>query len=171
MTLSMYQASVPAFSQILTALSGVLDKAEAHATAKKIDQAVLLATRLSPDMFPLSRQVQIACDFAKGAASRLSGVDNPAYADTEISFSDLKARIAKTIAFMGSIPASKIDGTEDKDITMKVGPQEMHFKGQAYLVNFALPNFYFHATTAYAILRANGVDLGKGDFLGMKRPG
>ncbi len=171
MTLSMYQASIPAFTQVLTALSGVLDKAEAHATAKKIDPAVLLATRLSPDMFPLSRQVQIACDFAKGTAARLSGVENPAYADTETSFADLRARIAKTVGFLGSVLAATIDGTEDKDITMKVGPQEMHFKGQPYLVNFALPNFYFHATTAYAILRANGVELGKGDFLGMKRPG
>jgi uncharacterized protein len=171
MTLSMYQASIPAFHQMLTALSGVLDKAEAHATAKKIDPAVLLATRLSPDMFPLSRQVQITCDFAKGAAARLAGIDNPSFADTEKTIPELKERIAKTLAFLATVQPAHIDGSEGRDITMKVGPQEMHFKGQPYLIGFALPNFYFHATTAYAILRANGVDVGKSDFLGMKRPG
>lgn len=171
MTLSMYQASVPAFSQMLAALSGVLDKAEAHATAKKIDPTVLPATRLCPDMFPLARQVQIACDFAKGTAARLAGVDNPSFADTEKTFPELRERIAKTLAFIATLTPSQIDGSEDRDITLKVGPQEMHFKGQPYLVNFALPNFYFHLTSAYAILRANGVELGKMDYMGMKRPG
>jgi uncharacterized protein len=170
MTLSMYQASVPAFQQMLTALSVVLDKAEAHGSARKIDPAVLPGTRLCPDMFPLSRQVQIACDFAKGTVARLAGIDNPSYADTEKTIPELKERIAKTLAFISAVQPAQIDGSEGRDITMKVGPQEMHFKGQPYLVNFALPNFYFHLTTAYAILRANGVDLGKGDFLGMKRP-
>jgi uncharacterized protein len=171
MTLSMYQASVPAFQQILTALFGVLDKAEAHATARRIDPAVLLGLRLSPDMFAFTRQVQITCDFAKGTCARLAGVDNPNFADTEKTIAELKERIAKTLAFIGTLTPAQIDGTEERDITLKVGPQEMHFKGQPYLVNFALPNFYFHATTAYAILRANGVDLGKTDFIGMKRPG
>ena len=171
MTLSMYQASIPAFQPMLTALAAVLDKAEAHATAKKIDPAVLLGTRLAPDMFPLSRQIQIACDFAKGTGARLAGIENPSWADTEKTFAELRERIAKTLAFLASITPAQIDGSEGRDITMKVGPQEMHFKGQPYLINFALPNFYFHATSAYAILRANGVDLGKSDFLGMKRPG
>ena len=171
MTLSMYSASIPAFQQILTALLEVLDKAEAHAAARKIEPSVLLGTRLTPDMFPLSRQVQIACDFAKGTAARLSGADNPSIADTEKTFPELKERINKTLAFLATFTPAQIDGTEDRDIKMKVGPQEMHFKGQPYLINFALPNFYFHATSAYAILRASGVDLGKSDFLGMKRPG
>jgi uncharacterized protein len=171
MSLSMYEASIPQFQHMLTALSGVLDKAEAHATARKIDPAVLLATRLAPDMFPLSRQVQIACDFAKGTAARLAGIDNPNFADTEKSFPELRERIAKTAAFLATVTPTQIDGSETRDVTMKVGPQEMHFKGQPYLIGFALPNFYFHATSAYAILRANGVDLGKSDFLGMKRPG
>jgi uncharacterized protein len=171
MTMSMYQASIPPFTQILNALSGVLDKAEAHCTARKIDQAVMLGMRLSPDMFALTRQVQIACDFAKGTAARLAGVEAPAFADTEKTFGELRERIAKTVAFIGTLTPAQIDGSEGRDITMKVGPQEMHFKGQPYLVSFSLPNFYFHTTTAYAILRANGVDLGKGDYIGMKRPG
>lgn len=167
----MYQASIPAFNQMLGALSGVLDKADAHAAAKKIDPAVLPGTRLCPDMFTLARQVQIACDFAKGTAARLAGVDNPSFADTEKTVPELKDRIAKTLAFLGTIKPAQIDGSEERDISLKVGPQDMHFKGQPYLVNFALPNFYFHVTSAYAILRANGVDLGKMDYLGMKRPG
>jgi uncharacterized protein len=170
MPLSMYEASIPAFTQMLTALSNVLDKADAYASAKKIDPAVLPATRLAPDMFPLSRQVQIACDFAKGTSARLAGVDNPSFADTEKTFPELRERIAKTLAFLGTLKAVQIDGSEGRDISLKVGPQEMHFKGQPYLVNFALPNFYFHLTAAYAILRANGVDLGKMDYLGMPRP-
>jgi uncharacterized protein len=170
-SISMSSASVPVFQQMLGALSGVLDKAEAFATAKKIDPSVILGLRLVPDMFALSRQVQIACDFAKGTVARLAAVENPSYADTEKSFADLRERIAKTLAFINSVPAASIDGSEARDITMKVGPTEMHFKGQPYLVSFALPNFYFHVTTAYAILRANGVELGKFDYVGMKRPG
>ena len=170
MTLSMYQASIPAFNQMLTALSGVLDKADAHAAARKIDPAVLPGTRLCPDMFTLARQVQIACDFAKGTAARLAGIDNPNFADTEKTVPELKERIAKTVAFLATIKPAQIDGSEDRDISLKVGPQEMHFKGQPYLVSFALPNFYFHVTSAYAILRANGVELGKMDYMGMKRP-
>ena len=171
MTLSMYQASIPAFQQMLTALAGVLDKADAFATTKKVDPAVLLDTRLCPDMFPLARQVQIACDFAKGTGARLAGVENPSFADTEKTIPELKERIAKTLSFLGTLTPAQIDGTEDRDISLKVGPQEMHFKGQPYLINFALPNFYFHTTMAYSILRASGVDLGKMDYMGMKRPG
>lgn len=171
MPLSMYEASIPAFNQMLSALSGVLDKADAFATAKKLDPSVLPGTRLCPDMFPLARQVQIACDFAKGTAARLAGVDSPNYANTEKTFPELKERIAKTLAFLAALKPGQIDGSEAKDISLKVGPQEMHFKGQPYLINFALPNFYFHVTSAYSILRANGVDLGKMDYMGMKRPG
>lgn len=170
MTISMYQASVPVFTHMLTALSSVLDKAEAHCATKKIDPVVLPGTRLVPDMFPMSRQVQIACDFAKGTGARLAGVEMPTYADSEKTFPELKERIAKTIAFLGTLSASQIDGSEDRDITMKVGPQDMHFKGLPYLVGFSLPNFYFHVTMAYAIAREGGVELGKMDYLGMVRP-
>ena len=170
MTISMYQASIPVFTHMLTALSAVLDKAEAHCTAKKIDPTVLPGTRLCPDMFPLSRQVQIACDFAKGTAARLAGVDMPGYADTEKTFPELKERIAKTVAFLSTLHPAQIDGSEDRAISMKVGSQDMHFKGLPYLTGFSLPNFYFHVTMAYAIARENGVELGKMDFLGMARP-
>ena len=170
MSLSMYQASIPVFAHALTALSGVLDKAEAHATSKKIDPAVLLATRLTPDMFPLSRQVQITCDMAKGGAARLAGVDNPSFPDTEKTFAELRQRIAATLAFVNAQPAAAIDGSEERAITIKAGERELHFKGQNYLLQFVLPNLFFHASTTYAILRANGVELGKGDYLGMTRP-
>ncbi|MEQ1695409.1 MAG: DUF1993 domain-containing protein [Hyphomicrobiaceae bacterium] len=170
MTISMYQASVPVFVHMLTSLSGVLDKAEAHCTAKKIGPTVLPGTRLCPDMFALSRQVQIACDFAKGTAARLAGVDVPSFADTETTFPELRERIEKTIAFLATFTASQIDGSEDREISMKVGAQEMHFKGLPYLTGFSLPNFYFHVTMVYAIARASGVELGKMDYLGMQRP-
>jgi uncharacterized protein len=166
MTISMSEASVPAFDQTLTALAAVLDKAEGHCAARKIDPAVLLGARLFPDMFPLSRQVQIACDFAKGTAARLAGQEVPSWPDEEQTFAELKARIDKTLAFVKSVPAARIDGSEGRAITLKAGPRELSFKGQDYLVGFALPNFYFHATTAYALLRHNGVELGKRDFLG-----
>ncbi|MGL4397847.1 MAG: DUF1993 domain-containing protein [Hyphomicrobium sp.] len=166
MSHSMYQASVPAFVQTLTQLSGLLDKAEAHAVARKIDPATLIQARLYPDMFPMSRQVQIACDFAKGASARLAGVDVPSWADTETTFAELKARIDKTLAFVRAFKAADIDGSEQRDISLKVGGEQMAFKGQAYLVHFVLPNFYFHAATAYAILRHNGVEIGKRDFIG-----
>lgn len=166
MSLSMSQASIPVFVQLLTAASNVLDKAAAHAEAKKIDPSVLLATRLFPDMFPLTRQIQIATDQAKGCAARLAGLEVPKYEDNEKTIDDLKARIAKTIAFVQSIDTAKIDGTEDKDLKIPLGPQERAFKGQAYLINFVLPNFYFHLTTAYNILRHCGVEIGKRDYLG-----
>jgi hypothetical protein len=166
MTLSMFQASVPALLQGLASLSGVLDKAEAHAAARKIDPAALLGARLFPDMFPLSRQVQLVSDFAKGTAARLAGIEIPKYEDTETSFEALKARLARTAEFVRSIAPGQIDGSEDREITIPIAGQPTTFKGQRYLVHFTLPNFYFHLTTAYAILRHNGVELGKRDFIG-----
>ncbi|MCC7260378.1 MAG: DUF1993 domain-containing protein [Alphaproteobacteria bacterium] len=166
MTLSMYQASLPAFVRILTNLSAILTKAEAHAAAKKIDPSVLINARLAPDMFPLARQIQIATDGVKGCAARLAGIDVPSYADTETTFAELQARIAKTITFMQSVKPAQIDGSEERDIQLKVGGHELKFKGQPYLLTFVIPNFYFHVTTAYAILRHNGVEIGKQDFLG-----
>ncbi len=166
MPITMYQASVPVFRQILTSLSGQLDKAATYAAARKIDPAVLLQARLFPDMFPLVRQVQIATDHAKGATARLSGGEVPKYADDETSIDQLKARLAKTLDYIGSVPAAQIDGSETRTISLQVGPNKMTFQGQAYLLGFALPNFFFHATTAYSILRHNGVDVGKKDFIG-----
>jgi hypothetical protein len=170
MPLSMYQASIPVFVQMLSALSGVLEKAEAHATARKIDPAVLLGSRLYPDMWPLTRQVQTACDFAKGASSRLAGIAPPVYEDTEKTFAELKARIAKTLELVRSLRSDQIDGSEEREVTIKLGGNPVTFGGQAYLLHFVLPNFYFHCTAAYAILRHNGVELGKRDFVG-KIPG
>jgi hypothetical protein len=162
----MYQASAPRFIHTLTALSGILDKAQTHAEARKIDPAVLAGDRLFPDMFALSRQVQVACDTAKGAVARLAGVDIPKHEDTEKTFAELKARIAKTIDFIRSVQAAQIDGTEDREIVLKLGPNEVRFTGINYLLAFALPNFYFHVTTTYNILRHDGVEIGKRDFLG-----
>ena len=166
MQISMYQASAPRFVHVLNNLSAMLDKAQAHAEAKKIDPVALTTFRLFPDMFPLSKQVQVACDLSKGAVARLAGVENPKHEDTEQTFAELRARIAKTIAFITSVKREQIDGTEDKDIVVKLGKQDYTFKGMQYLLNFTYPNFYFHATTAYNILRHNGVELGKKDFVG-----
>jgi hypothetical protein len=167
MTISMYQASAPAFQHTLTALSAILDKAAAHAAARKIDPQALLLARLAPDMFTFTKQVQVACDFAKNTMARLAGQEPPKFPDEEKSFDDLKARIAKVGDFVKGFKPAQIDGSEEKDITFPAGPgATMTLKGQAYLVNFALPNFYFHATAAYAILRHNGIELGKRDFLG-----
>jgi hypothetical protein len=163
----MYQASVPAFVKMLKTLSTLLKKAEAYAGEREIDPSVLLDWRLAADMFPLTRQIQLASDFAKGATARLAGVEVPKYADDETSFAELQARIAKTVTFVEGFALKDIDGSETRDIALPVGGQVLHFKGEPYLVQFALPNFYFHATTAYAILRRCGVDLGKRDFLGM----
>jgi hypothetical protein len=162
----MYQASVPAFLTMLKNLTAILDKAEAYAADREIDPQVLLNWRLAPDMFPLTRQVQIAADFAKGTTARLAGKEVPKYADDEKSFAELKARLAKTVKFVESIAAKDFDGSEGRDIALTVGGQEMRFKGEPYLVHFALPNFYFHAATAYDILRRCGVDIGKRDFIG-----
>jgi len=167
MTISMYKASVPIFLQFLTSLSAVLDKAAAHAEAKKIDPAVLLNTRLFPDMFPLVRQVRAATDHAVNACGRLAGGELPTFANTETTIPELKERIAKAIAFIKDLSAAQIDGTEDKDIkiTFPSGATR-EFTGQGFLLNQCLPNFYFHCTTAYDILRHCGVELGKRDFMG-----
>ena len=166
MTISMYQASVPRFVNVLGNLSAILDKAQAHIDAKKIADASLTGFRLFPDMLPLTSQVQIACDTAKGLVARLAGVAIPAFEDNEKTIAELKARIAKTIAFIQTITPAQIDGTEDKDIVTKRGEKETHYKGMQFLLGHAVPNVYFHVTTAYNILRHNGVEIGKRDFLG-----
>jgi hypothetical protein len=162
----MYQASVPVFQQMLASLAGILTKAEAHATARKIDPSVFLGARLFPDMFALTRQVQLTSDFAKGPTARLAGQEPPKWPDEEKSFAELQARIAKTIDFLKSFKPAQIDGSEDRDVTIPIGGNPTTFKGQRYLVNFALPNFFFHHTAAYSILRHNGVEIGKRDYLG-----
>lgn len=166
MNISMYQASAPRFANILTNLSAILDKAQAHTEARKIDPAVLMSCRLFPDMFPLTRQVQIASDTAKGAVARLAGAEIPKYEDTEQTFVELKARIAKTIEFVRSFKPAQLDGSEDREIVLKLGGREVKFTGIQYLLGHATPNFYFHVTTAYDILRHNGVELGKRDYIG-----
>ncbi|HWH85475.1 MAG TPA: DUF1993 domain-containing protein [Pseudomonas sp.] len=167
MTISLYAASVPVFQQMLNALSDVLNKAEAHASAKNIDQSVFLQARLYPDMFPLVRQVQIAVDFAKGVSARLAEVELPKYDDTETTFADLQALIAKVLAFIGEIKPEQIDGKEGIEIVTRPGtPKEKRFSGQAYLLTYGLPQFFFHVTTAYALLRHNGVEVGKRDYMG-----
>lgn len=165
MTISMFRASVPVFLQHLPALSGCLDKGAAYAAAKKFDPAVLLQARLAPDMFTLTRQVQIATDFSKGTVARLAGQQPPRYEDDETTIEALKARIAKTVDFIREFKPSQIDGSEERDITIPLGGQTRNFKGENYLTGFALPNFFFHVTTAYAILRHNGVALEKRDFM------
>ena len=166
MTLSMYQLSVPVFKQTLEALSAIIDKAEAHCTARKIDPAALTTARLFPDMFAFARQIQIATDFAKGCIARLAGADMPSFADTETTFPELKARLAKTVEFIASLAPADFDGSDTRVIELKIAGNPVKFNGQTYLSLFALPNFYFHAATAYAILRTNGVEVAKRDFLG-----
>ncbi len=166
MTISMFQASVPRLINVLNNLSHILDKAQAHIDAKKIDATALIQFRLFPDMLNFTRQVQIASDTAKGVVARLAGVDIPVYEDNEQSIADLKARIAKTIDFIQGFKPEQIDGTEDKDIIVKRGEKETHYKGMQFLLGHAIPNVYFHTTTAYAILRHNGVEVGKRDYLG-----
>jgi len=166
MSLTMYQASIPVFVRLLGNLSAILDKATAHAEAKKIDPAIFVNARLAPDMYPLSRQVQIATDMVKGCAARLAGIDVPSYEDNETTFAELQARITKTVAFIQSVSASQIDGSEEREITLKFGSKEAHFLGQAYLLDFVIPNVHFHLTTTYAILRHNGVEIGKRDYIG-----
>ena len=167
MTISMYDASVPVIRQMLTALSDVLAKAEAHAAARKIEPAALLQSRLFPDMLPFVRQVQIACDFGKSIPSRLAGVEVPAYDDTEQSFEELRSRIARTLAFIDGIDAAAFDGSEATEIVLRPGtPKERKIAGGAYLLHYGLPQFFFHVTTAYALLRHNGIEIGKKDFMG-----
>jgi hypothetical protein len=167
MPFAMSEASLPVFEISLNALSAILDKAEAHAASKKIEPTVLLQTRLTPDMFPLLRQVQIATDLAKNGAARLAGVEAPRYEDTETTFEQLKARLAKTIAYLKTLDGKQIDGAGEREITFPLGPTNKgHMKGADYLNYFVLPNVYFHVATAYAILRHCGVEIGKRDFLG-----
>jgi hypothetical protein len=162
----MYEASVPVFIRMLGNLSKILDKAAAHAEAKKIDPSIFINARLAPDMYPLVKQIQIATDMVKGCAARLAGIDVPTYEDNEATFADLKARIAKTVAFLQSVNAEQINGSEARTVTLKLRGKEVSFLGQPYLLNFVLPNFYFHITATYAILRHNGLDIGKMDYLG-----
>jgi uncharacterized protein len=166
MAISMYQVSVPRFIHMLGNLSKIFDKAEAYAEAKKLDPSVLPNARLYPDMLPLTAQVQIACDAAKGVAARLAGVDIPAFDDNEKTIADLKARIDRTVAFLKTMKAEQIDGSEEKDLVIKVGGNDTHYKGMVFLLGRSIPNFYFHVATAYDILRHNGVDVGKRDFIG-----
>ncbi|HEY5072214.1 MAG TPA: DUF1993 domain-containing protein [Caulobacteraceae bacterium] len=166
MPISMFQASVPVLTRGLRSLSAILEKAMASAEARKIDPTVLVGARLSPDMFSLGRQVQIASDTAKGAAARLAAVEVPSWPDTETNFAELQARIAKTIDYLATFKAEQMDGAEDRAITLKTAEGDIAGTGQSFLLNFALPNFFFHLATAYGILRHNGVAVGKRDFLG-----
>jgi hypothetical protein len=165
MAITLYQASVPVFQQMLKALRGILVKAQQQSETMKVAPEVLLQARLYPNMFPLARQVQIATDFAKGCPSRLAGVEPPKYEDTEKTFPELLARIDRTLEYIGSLKPEQIDGQEARTITMTIGGNPMTFAGQPYLLHFAIPNFFFHVTTAYAILRENGIDVGKRDFV------
>jgi hypothetical protein len=167
MTITLYAASVPVFKQMLNSMSAVLAKAEAHAAARSFDPAVLLQARLYPDMFPLARQVQIAAEFARGVTARLAGLEVPLYEDSEPTFSALRTMLERSVAFLDGIAAGQIDGQEDREIVLRPGtPKERKFTGQAYLLRYALPQFFFHVTTTYAILRHNGVDIGKRDYMG-----
>ncbi|MBM3518689.1 MAG: DUF1993 domain-containing protein [Alphaproteobacteria bacterium] len=164
MTISEHQIAAPTFTQMLSSLSGILDKAAAHCAANKIDPSTLLHMRLYPDMFPLVRQVQVATDHAKGAVARLAGMDPPSFADDEATFDDLKRRIARTLDFIASVPPAKLSA--DRTVEVKLPARTLTFPGGTYLLHFALPNFYFHVTTAYDILRHAGVPLGKRDYIG-----
>jgi hypothetical protein len=167
MPFSMSQASIPVFETAINALAAILEKAEAYATAKKIDPSVLLQSRLAPDMYPLARQVQIVTDQAKNGSARLAGVEPPSYEDKETTLAELKARLAKTVAYIKTLDARAMDGSADREITFPLGPTNKgHMKGSDYLNQFVLPNFYFHLTAAYAILRHCGLEIGKRDFMG-----
>jgi len=167
-TISMYEVSVPVFTERLKALSTILAAAEQNALERKIDPQVFLTSRLAPDMFALTRQVQIATDHAKGAPSRLAGREVPSYEDNEASFADIQARITKTLDLLATFSAAEFDGSDDKVIELKLGGRERSMPGLQYLLHVAMPNFYFHLTTAYDILRHNGVPLGKATFLGAR---
>jgi uncharacterized protein len=166
MTISLYSASVPAFLQMLGALSTVLKKTEAHANANQGDVSAILGDSLIADMLPMTRQIQIACDHAKNAMARIAGTENPKFGDSEKTIADLQARIAKTVEFVKSFKPSDIDGQEERPVTIKIPNNEMTFPAQTYLVNYALPNLYFHTSMAYGIARKNGVPLGKANFMG-----
>ncbi|WP_374383179.1 DUF1993 family protein [Dongia sp.] len=166
MSLSIYRASIPVLVRGLKNLSHLLTKGEAYAAAKGLPASALIEASLAPDMYNLARQVQLASDSAKGCGARLAGIENPSFADTETTFADLQARIEKTVAFLQSITEAQLDGADTRQVTMKLRSGEKHFVGADYLFNFVLPNFYFHVTTAYDILRHKGVELGKPDYLG-----
>jgi hypothetical protein len=166
MSLSMHAISIPVFVRTFKAMLTWLDKAQAHADARKFDSANYLGLRLAPDMLPLTKQVQIATDMAKGCAARLAGLEVPKWEDNEASLDDLRARLNKAIDFVQSVPAASIDGTEEREIVLPMRQGEVRFAGQAYVLGYVLPNVYFHATTAYALLRHAGVEIGKRDFLG-----
>lgn len=166
MTISMYSASVPVFSRMLTNLLAVLDKAEADAATRKIDLNVFVNDRLAPDMLPFKKQIQIATDHAKGAVCRLAGKPVPSWEDDEETYEQLKARLRKALELLATAKADEIDGSEERDITLKTSKGDIVFKGQEYLLTRAMPNFYFHVTMAYAILRHNGAPIGKSDYLG-----
>lgn len=166
MSVSLYDVSIPVFTLHLNNLAAILDKAASHAEGKKVDAKVLPATRLIADMLPLSSQVQIACDTVKGAAGRLAGVEIPKHPDTETTIEELKARVAKTLDFVKTIKPAQLEGAETKEIVLQFPSTTLKFTGLNYVTNFVLPNFFFHVTTTYALLRKNGVDLGKRDFLG-----
>lgn len=166
MSLSMYESSIPVLTRNLKNLSTFLQKGADYATSNDIDGHVLVGARLFPNMNPLSSQVQIACDVAKLAAARLSGMDAPSYEDNETTFEELQTRITNTLQFLASVPAEMIDGSEEKEVTLQAGPKEFKFTGKVYLQSFVIPNSYFHTSTAYNILRHNGVEIGKMDFLG-----
>ena len=167
MPISMHAASVPVFTQMLGSLSALLHKAESHTVQRKIDVDALLEARLFPDMFPLRRQVQIACDFARGVSARLAGVEVPSFPDTEKNFADLQALIERTLGFIGGLAPAQFDDSESREIVTRPGtPKERRFNGQAYLLSYGLPQFFFHVTTSYALLRHNGLELGKGDYMG-----
>jgi hypothetical protein len=166
MSLNLYDLTIPALARGLSNLSALLDKAAAHAESRKFDSQVLVQARLFPDMHPLLKQVQIACDTAKGAAARLAGLEPPAHPDTETNLAELKARIAKTLEFVNSIQPAQLQGAEDRAIEMKTPRVTLHFTGRSYLSGFVLPNFYFHSSMVYALLRHSGVEIGKMDFLG-----
>lgn len=165
MSISIYDATVPVFKRHLDALSAILDKAAAHADSKKFDVGVLLQARLAPDMFNLLRQIQTATDFAKSAGARSANIAIPSFPDTETTLPELQERIAKTIAFLDTLKPEQMLGAEAREVTIKAGPRELTFNGQDYILHFALPNFLFHCTTAYGILRSNGVEIGKRDFM------
>jgi uncharacterized protein len=172
MNISMHAASVGVYTRILTSLSIILDKADKWVTERKIDPAAILQSRLAPDMFTFTRQVQIATDMAKGTAARLAGQDPPRFEDSETSFAELRARVGKTVAFLQELQPAAFEGSEDRAITLKLGPpgnqREMNFVGLDYLLGFGTPNVYFHYTMVYALLRHNGLDLGKPDYVGAK---
>jgi uncharacterized protein len=166
MSTTMYQATIPVFIRMLTNLSAILKKADHYIESKKIESSALINARLAPDMFPLVRQIQIATDAAKGCAARLAHIEVPSYLDNETTFAELHERINKTITFLKGVNASQVDGSEDHTISLKIGGQDLNFKGHEFALHFALPNFYFHVSMAYAILRHNGLELGKKDYLG-----